>query len=64
MGDSYLEEKKKKNFILIREKSADKLPGLGLVKHSSVSYLRNAAVETCWILFTVGGKWLHFKLHC
>lgn len=33
------------------DKTADK-PGLGLVKHSSVSFMRNVAAETCWVLFS------------
>lgn len=38
---------------------ADELPGLGLVKHSSVSYMRDVAVQTCWVVLSrakKGGK--------
>lgn len=47
-GDVYLKKKKK----LHSHARADKLPGLGLVKCSSVSLTRNVAVETCWVLFS------------
>lgn len=43
---------------------ADKLPGPGLVKRSSVSYMRNVAVGTCWVVFSRAKrkKWASFQL--